>query len=293
MRGSLFNMSATILVIGATGTTGKELVKLLREHGRETRVTVRPSSNTSELQALGVELVQADLKDVDSLEKAMKGIQKVYFATPLVPNMVELSSSVIQAAKKAGVKHLVKLSGGGAELDTLAKWHNAVEKEMEQSGIAYTFLRPNTFMQNLVKFNSNTIRDHGAFYAPHGDGKAAYIDSRDIAEIAYRVLTEEGHENKAYYLSGPEALSSAEIASILSSVTGKAIKFVDVPVEGARASMLKTGMPAEIVEGLLEHYNIMKLGHTAKLSSTVEDITGKKATTFETFAQENKGAFIN
>lgn len=284
-------MSAAILVIGATGTTGKELVKLLAKNGHKTRVTVRPTSNTSELQALGVELVQADLNDFDSLVNAMNGIQKVYFATPLVPNMVELSSSIVRAAKKAGVKHLVKLSGGGAELDTLAKWHNAVEKEIEQSGMAYTFLRPNTFMQNLVKFNSHTIRDHGAFYAPHGDGKAAYIDSRDIAQVAYRVLTEEGHENKAYYLSGPEALSSAEIAEILSSVTGKSIKYVDVPVEAARASMQKTGMPTEIVEGLLEHYQIMKLGHTANVSNTVEEITGHKATSFETFAKANKEAF--
>jgi uncharacterized protein YbjT (DUF2867 family) len=285
-------MSEAILVIGATGTTGKELVKLLAKNGHKTRVTVRSTSNTSELQALGVELVQADLNDVDSLVNAMNGIQKVYFATPLVPNMVELSSSIIRAAKKAGVKHLVKLSGGGAEMDTMAKWHRAVEKEMEQSGMAYTFLQSNTFMQNFVKFNSHTIRAQGAFYEPHGDGKSAYIDARDIAQVAYRVLTEEGHENKAYYLSGPEALSSAEIADILSSVTGKSIKYVDAPVEAARAGMQKAGMPAEIVEALLEHYQMMKLGHTAKVSSTVEEITGQKATSFETFAQANKEAFI-
>ena len=284
-------MSATILVVGATGTTGKELVKLLAQNNKKTRVTVRPTSNTRELQALGVELVQADLNDVDSLVNAMNGIQKVFFATPLVPNMVELSSSIIRAAKQAGVKHLVKVSGGGAEMDTMAKWHRAVEKEIEQSGMAFTFLQSNTFMQNFIKFSSHTIRNQGAFYEPHGDGKSAYIDARDIARVAYRVLTEEGHENKAYYLSGPEALSGAEIADILSSVTGKAIKFVDAPVESARASMLKAGMPAVIVEALLEHYQMVKLGHTAKVSSTVEEITGQKATSFETFAQENKEAF--
>jgi uncharacterized protein YbjT (DUF2867 family) len=165
-------MSATILVIGATGTTGKELAKILAKSGHKTRATVRPTSNKGELQALGVELIQADLNDVGSLVKAMGGIQRVYFATPLVPNMVELSSSIIRAAKNAGVEYLVKLSGGGAEidLDTMAKWHRSVEKEIEQSGIAHTFLRSNSFMQNLSNFNSHTIRDHGAFYAPHGDG---------------------------------------------------------------------------------------------------------------------------
>ena len=287
-------MSAEILVIGATGTTGKELVKILAKNGQETRVTVRPTSNKSELQALGVELAQADLNDVGSLVKAMSGIQKVYFAAPFVPNMVELSSSIIRAAKDAGVKHLVKLSGGGADidLDTMARWHGSIEREMEQSGIAYTFLRANSFMQNLSNFNSHTIRDHGAFYASHGDGKAAYIDARDIAQVAYRALTEDGHQNKAYYLSGPEALSGAEIATILSSATGKAIKYIDVPVESARASMQGAGMPPEIVESVLEHYQVMKLGYTARVSSAVEEITGQKATCFEAFAQAEREAFI-
>ncbi|MHA6202962.1 SDR family oxidoreductase [Dyella soli] len=287
-------MSAATLVIGATGTTGKELVKLLATGGHEVRATVRPTSNKSELQALGVELVQADLNDVASLEKAMTGIRKAYFAVPLVPNMVALSSSIIRAARTAGVKHLVKLSGGGADiaLDTLAKWHRAVETEMEQSGIAYTFLRANAFMQNFSNFSSHTIRDHGAFYAPHGEGKSAYIDARDIAQVAYRVLTEEGHQNKAYYLSGPAALSGAEIAKILSSVTGKAIRYVDVPSEAARASMQGAGMPAEIVEALLEHYHVMQLGYIAQVSSAVEEITGQKATHFEAFAQARKQAFV-
>ncbi|MDA9406182.1 SDR family oxidoreductase [Bradyrhizobium sp. CCBAU 45384] len=287
-------MSAAILVIGATGTTGKELAKILAKGGHKTRATVRSTSNKRALQALEVELVQADLNDVGSLEKAMDGIQKVYFATPLVPNMAELSSSIITAAKSAGVKHLVKLSGGGADsdLDTMAKWHRAVEREIEQSGIAHTFLRSNSFMQNFSNFNSHTIRDHGAFYGPHGDGKTAYVDARDIAKVAYQVLTEDGHENKAYYLSGPEALSGAEVADILSAATGKAIRYIDVPVEAARASMLGAGMPAVIVEGLLEHYRTMKLGFTARVSSSVEEITGRKATHFAAFAQEEREVFV-
>ncbi|WP_457096068.1 SDR family oxidoreductase [Lysobacter sp. P5_B9] len=288
-------MSANILVVGATGTTGKELVRLLAKSGHETRATVRPTSNRSELQTLGVELANADLNDVDSLVKAMNGIEKVYFATPLVPGMVDLSSSIVGAARRAGVAHLVKLSGGGAEteLDTLAKWHRTVEKEIEQSGVAaYTFLRANAFMQNVSNFYSQTIRDHGAFYAPQGDGRSAYIDARDIAQVAHRALTEEGHGNKAYYLSGPEALSGAEIASILSSVTDKVIKYVDVPVEAARVSMQKAGMPPEIIESLLEHHHAIKLGYTARVSTAVEEITGQKPTCFEAFARAEKEAFV-
>lgn len=287
-------MNSTILVIGATGNIGKELVNLLVTHGHAVRATVRSTTRTEELKSLGIEMVEADLQDSSALKAAMNGVDKVFFVTPGVPNMVELSSNIIQAAKQAGVKHLVKLSGAGAELEaiTLAKWHRAAEKEIEQSGIAYTFLRPNSFMQNIVNFNSYTIKDHGAFYAPMGDGKVALIDARDIAKVAFRVLTEEGHENRAYYLSGPSAISYGEIADILSSVTGKPVNYVDVPADAARQSMLEAGMPTVVVDAMLELYHIIKLGYTAEVSSTVEEITGQKATSFETFARDYKGAFI-
>lgn len=254
-------MNSTMLVIGATGNIGKELVKLLANHGHAVRATIRSTTHTEELKSLGVELVEADLQDSTAMKAAMNGVNKVFFVTPVTPNMVELSSNIIHAAKEAGVKHLVKISGAGAELEaiTLAKWHHAVEKEIEQSGIPYTFLRPNSFMQNIVNYNSHTIKDHGAFYAPMGDGKIALIDARDIAKVAYHVLTEEGHENKAYYLSGPFAISYGEIAEILSLVTGKSVKYVDVPADVARQSMLDAGMPVVIVDALLELNHINKL----------------------------------
>jgi uncharacterized protein YbjT (DUF2867 family) len=287
-------MNSTILIIGATGNIGKELTKLLAENGQKVRVTIRPTSRSEELKALGVEMIHADLHDPSSLKEAMNGIEKVLFATPFGPNMVELSSNIIQAAKVAGVKHLVKISGAGAELEaiTMAKWHRTIEKEIEQSKLAYTFLRPNSFMQNIVNFSAHTIRDHGAFYAPIGEGKIAMVDARDIANVAFHVTTEKGHENKAYYLSGPEAISYHEIADILSSVTGKSVKYVDVPAEAARRSMLEAGMPGETVDALLELYHINKLGYTAEVSNTVEEITRQSATSFETFAKDYKEVFI-
>ncbi|MDR7071519.1 SDR family oxidoreductase [Fictibacillus barbaricus] len=286
-------MEAKILVIGGTGNIGKELVKLLTENGHKVRAAIRPASRTEELQAFGAELVSANLEDQTSLVNAMNGIEKVYFATPFVPNMVELSMNIIKAAKESEVKHLVKISGAGADLEaiTMAKWHRAIEKEMEQSGIAYTFLRPNSFMQNVVNFSSHTIKDHGAFYAPIGDGQVAMIDARNVAKIAFHVLTEEGHENKAYYLSGPEAISFQKMAEILSDVTGKSIRYVDVPAESARQSMLDAGMPVETTDALLELYHINKLGYTAEVSDSIEMITGQKAVTFESFANDYKSAF--
>jgi uncharacterized protein YbjT (DUF2867 family) len=287
-------MNSTILVIGATGNIGKVLTNLLAKNGQKVRVTIRPASQIEQLKELGVELYQADLLDLSSLKKAMNGIEKVFFATPFVSNMVELSRNIIQAAKETGVKHLVKISGAGAELEaiTMAKWHRTIEKEIEQSGITYTFLRPNSFMQNIVNYSAHTIRDHGAFYLPIGEGKIALVDARDVAKVAYQVLTEKGHENKGYYISGPAAISCHDLAEILSSVTSKPIKYVDVPTERARQSMLEAGMPTEIVGALLELYHINKLGYTKEVSNTVEEITGQKAISFETFAKDYKEEFM-
>ncbi|MEX2104435.1 MAG: SDR family oxidoreductase [Bacilli bacterium] len=287
-------MNSSILVIGATGNIGKELVKILANHGHATRATVRPTTRTNELKSLKVEMVEANINDPSSLRVAMNGVEKVFFVTQVVPNMIELSKNIVQAAKESGVKHLVKLSGADAELEavTLTKWHRAVEKEIEQSGIAYTFLRPNSFMQNIVNFNSHTIKEHGAFYAPMGNGKVALIDARDIAKVAYHVLTEEGHENKAYYLSGPSAISYSDIADILSSVTGKSVKYVDVPADVAQQSMLEAGMPAIIVDAVMELNQLNKFGKAAEVSDAVEEITGQKAISFETFANDYKSAFV-
>ena len=180
-------MKSTILVIGATGNIGKELIKRLVKTEHTIKAVVRSSSNKEELEKLGVEMITANLTDKPSLIAAMKGVNKVFFAIPLSPNMVELSRNIILAAVESGVTHLVKISGAGAELEaiTMAKWHRTIEREMEQSGIHYTFLRPNSFMQNIVNYSSHTIRDHGAFYAPMGKGKVSLIDAGDIAHVAF------------------------------------------------------------------------------------------------------------
>ncbi len=287
-------MKSTILVIGATGNIGKELIKRLVKTDHTIKAAVRSSSNTEELEKLGVEMITANLTDKPSLIAAMQGVNKVFFAIPLSPNMVELSRNIILAAVESGVTHLVKISGAGAELEaiTMAKWHRTIEREMEQSGIHYTFLRPNSFMQNMINYSSHTIQDHGAFYAPMGEGKVSLIDAGDIAHVAFHVLTEAGHENRAYYLSGPEALSPEETATILSSVTNKKITYVDVPAEAAQKSMIDSGMTLEMANVMLELYSINKLGYTAEISNSVEEITGQKPTSFKKFAEKNKETFL-
>ncbi|WP_160847373.1 SDR family oxidoreductase [Pontibacillus yanchengensis] len=286
-------MAKSILIIGATGNVGLPLTKMLSEHGYDVKAAVRSSTNVEVLRALGVETIQADLRNFFSLMNAMNLVEKVFFAVPFVSSFVQLSMNVVKAAEEAGVEHLVKLSGSGAQYEAiqLAKWHRIIEREMMKSGLHYTFLRPNSFMQNFTNFSSGTIDDHGSFYLPLGEGRVSFIDARDIASVAYHVLTEKGHDGQAYELTGPEAISCAHVASSLSNVLGKEIRYNGITEEEARQMMLEEGLHAGIVEARLELYQLNRLGYSSAITNTVRDITGKSPYTFEQFAWDYRERF--
>lgn len=159
------------------------------------------------------------------------------------------------------------------------RYHAVVEKRILKSGIPYTFLRPNLFMQGLLNFRS-TIASEGAFYAPAGDAKVSIVDVRDIASIAARALTEWGHAGKTYDITGPGALTHAEMAQQLSKAVGKQITYVDLPPGAMREARLRFGMPAWQADGLVEDYDHYRLGEASAVTSTVRDLTGKEATSF-------------
>jgi uncharacterized protein YbjT (DUF2867 family) len=292
-------MSLNIFVMGANRFLGKELVKSLKRERQNVYAGVRSSKGADELKNLGIKLVYADLNHVESLKIAMRGIDKVFFIPPFVPNMVELSHRFVDVAMKNHIKHIVKLSSVRVNLDTdefaIARWHRKVEKEIEQSGIPYTFLRSYTFMQNFINFSAPTIQDHGAFYAPMGNGCEPFIDQRDIANVAMHVLTDSKHENKKYNLSGPKALTYFEVADILSHVTEKKIRFVDVPSNSFRQTLQQVRITNEIINTMLDNFEIIKskkFGYTPEVTHVVEEITGKKAISFETFAKDNQSFFV-
>lgn len=282
-------MANIIFVSGATGNIGKEVVKQLIEKGIRVRAGVHSEQKAGILKKLGAEVVLIDLNDIKSIQTALEGVGKAFSLIPLVPNLAELGANFIKAAKIAGVKYIVWSSGMGADSPqaiTLGKWHRAAEKAVEASGISYTIVRPNSFMQNYVNFAGHTIKNQNAFYFPQGDGKISLIDVRDIAAVISILLTESGHEGKAYNLTGAEAISNHKIADILSEITGRTINYIDVPVEAARQSMKDMGMPEVIVEALLELSAIIKAGYTSEVSPAVEQITGKQPISFRQFAKD-------
>jgi (4-alkanoyl-5-oxo-2,5-dihydrofuran-3-yl)methyl phosphate reductase len=280
-----------ILVLGATGTTGGEVARQLIAAGERPRLLVRNPDKARALFGDRAEIVRGDLDDAASLDAAMKGVDHLYLMAVGL-DQVTLEGHAVDAARRAGVKHVVKLSVIGADAPqiTFAKWHAAAEKKLTDSGLGWTMLRAGNFMSNSLGW-ADTIRSQGAFYQPTGTGRWAAIDPADIGAVAVAALTTPGHEGKAYTLTGPESMDAAGYAAVLSKATGKPVTFVDVPPDAARDAMLKSGMPAGYVDALLDLLAVMKAGHTDAVSGDVERVLGRKPGTFAAWAARNKAAF--
>lgn len=182
--------------------------------------------------------------------------------------------------------------GADADLETFGRSHRQAEKIIEASGIPYTFLRPNGFMQNFLNYYGQSIKTQSAFYLPAGDGKLGLVDVRDIAAVAVEVLltkgngSEQQHENKSYDITGPEALSFSQAAEILSKATGKKISYLDIPEENARKGMKQLGIENWFIDASMEVYNMIRAGRTSKLTTVVEQITRRKPISFTQFAKD-------
>ncbi|MEP7123816.1 MAG: SDR family oxidoreductase [Byssovorax sp.] len=286
-------MASTILVTGATGTIGSEVVKALAaKPGVTVRVAVRSAAKAEKLLGANVVPVDFDYEKPDTIAAAVKGADRVFLLTPFAENQVELGKLLIDAAKAAGVKHIVKLSAIGANIEPgiqLGRWHRATEKNIEASGIAYTFLRPANFMDNFIHYYPPG--GDGNIYLPLGTGACSYIDSRDIAAVAAAVLTEEGHYGKAYDLTGPEAVTTAEAASAIGAVSGRDVHYVDVPDAAASKAMTDMQMPGWMVEAMMELHGIVKAGYASAISPLVEQLTGKAPRSFAEFARDRAAAW--
>ncbi|MDQ3684356.1 MAG: SDR family oxidoreductase [Acidobacteriota bacterium] len=282
-----------ILITGATGTVGSELVKQLAASGTRARALVRNRAKATSLEQTGFEVAEGDLAKPETLEAALQGVERVFLLSSPGPQMVTAEGNLVEAAKRAGVKHVVKLSAIGAAADSslmLGWWHGQIEKQIEESGLAFTHLRPNSFMQNFLGF-APTIKAHDAFYAPMKDAQSSVVDARDIAAVAKAALTEAGHENQIYTITGPEALSYTEIAEKLSSVLGRKISYVDVPPEAAKKGMMDAGMPEWFAEALNELYAAWTEGYGAIVTDVVRDVAKKESITFDGFARDYAPAF--
>lgn len=285
-------MASKILITGATGTIGSDVVRLIAEKGIPIRAGVRTGHKEAKVRLPHVEIVHCDFDEPEALKRALEGMEKLFLLTPGVPQQVEFVHRTVDLAKEAGIRHIVRLSALGANHEhpiTLLHWHQEAERLIKASGIPYTILRPSSFMQNIINFFPP--RD-GKILLPLGDGRVSYIDTRDIAAVAAVILTGDGkHEDQAYDLTGPEALSVYQVALILSDVISRNIEYIDVPDVVARQAMEEQGAPEWLVNGIMELHAFNREGNAAVVTPAIELITGRKATAFGEFARDYAEAF--
>jgi uncharacterized protein YbjT (DUF2867 family) len=283
-------MAKKTLVTGATGTIGREVTKHLAGQGVSTRAGVRDRTKARKQFGDEIELVAFAFEDKRLFADALEDVEKVFLLPPLMPNQVQVTNAFVDAAHIAGVQHIVKLSAIGVETETFAvgEWHAANERHIRNSGLAFTFLRPNSFMQNFI--NYFPPRD-GVIHLPWGNGKASFVDTRDIASVAARALTNKAHQNKIYTLTGPVALSIDEVARALSHVAGREIRYVDMPESAARDAMLNAGMAEWQVDLLMELHAINKQSRWSTVTSDVQEVIGKPPIAFKEFARDYADKF--
>ncbi|MBD2309601.1 SDR family oxidoreductase [Chroococcidiopsis sp. FACHB-1243] len=277
-----------LLVTGATGNNGKEIVKQLVGQNVQVRAMVRDRHRANAIAEANVEIVEGDFNRPETLLAALRGVKRAFLVTNSSEHAQAQQIAFVDAAKQSGVVHIVKLSQFAANADSpvrFLRYHAAVEAAIQASGMAYTFLRPNLFMQGLLNFRS-TIVERNAFYAAAGDAKVSAIDVRDVAEVAVAALTETGHEGKIYDLTGSQALTHTEMAEYLSAAIGRQIAFVNIPPAAMRDALLGVGFPTWQAEGLIEDYAHYRRGEASAIASGVQDATRKVPRSFETFARD-------
>jgi uncharacterized protein YbjT (DUF2867 family) len=290
-------MAETILVTGATGTVGSEVVKQLSAKGEIIKAAARSANDNIFGNLSGVQVVQLDYNNPGTLAAAFKGIDKLFLLTPASPKAAVLVTNLVNEAKKAGIRHIVKQSiiGVVSEMEFAhLLLHRQAEKIIRESGIPFTFLRPNDFMQNFINFYSPTIKSNNAFYLPAEDAKVSFVDVRDIAAVAVKTLTDDGksrHIGKAYTITGPEALSYYQVAEILSNATGKKIDYVNVSEEVTRQGMKDMGWDDWLINTTLQLFDLYRKGYASHVSSAVEEVLERESISFSHFAKDYAQTF--
>ena len=291
-----------ILVTGATGTVGGSLIVKLIDMHINIRALTRDESSARRLRQAGIEAVVGDLEIPETLDAAFRGVDRVFLLTAPSPNQVAQARNAIAAAGRANNPHIVRMSAMLADSHSparIGRQHAVIEAELKASGLPYTILNPHFFMQNTM-MSASTVASgcpgckHGIVYMPLRDCKIGMIDVRDIAEVAATVLTDEnGHEGKAYTLTGPVSISFHDVAAGLEKALGKEVVYVDVPVEAAKESMAATwGVSDWFADAIGEYLTAFGKGMGDIVTDDVERVTGQPARSFETFARDFAPAFV-
>jgi uncharacterized protein YbjT (DUF2867 family) len=279
-----------ILITGASGNVGSEVLKQAAVAGLKIRAAYQ-SADKASAAPRGVETVVLDYQKPETIRPALRGIDTVFLVGPPTSALPALEANVIDEVKSARIRRLVKLSALGGRKAIFPSLHRQSEEKIEASGIPYTFMRPNGFMQNFVTYNAATIKSQNAFYGCQGEGAVSHIDIRDLAAAVVAVLSGTGHEGKAYPLTGPEALTQQQVAEKLSKAIGRAISYVDLPAADVKKAMLASGMPEWTADAVLDLTRLYRDGGASLVDISLEQLIGRKPISFDQFARDYASAF--
>ena len=279
-----------ILITGATGTIGRHLRAQLAGAGAPVRVLVRDPAKLGDLRDR-LDVVVGDLDAPDTPHRALAGVTKLFLLSP-GPDVPAQDAALIHAAAAAAVEHVVMLSSLGAELGGIGggKPHLPGEALLRESGLAWTLLHPSEFMSNTLWWR-DTITTAGAIFAPTGTGRVGFIDPADIAAVAAHVLATDGHHGKTYRLTGPETLTTAEIATHLAATLDRPVRHVDLPEDTFRANLEQAGLPQPLIDMQIEYCAAIKAGTVDIVTDDVPDLLGRPAGNYPAWATRHKTEF--
>jgi uncharacterized protein YbjT (DUF2867 family) len=284
-----------ILVTGATGTNGRLVVQALRARGIRVRAMVQDASRAQDLREAGAELTVGNFDHPSTLDAALVGIERSLLLSPVDARLIERESRFVERATKAGLPHLVKFSAIGAHPGasfTFGRQHGAAERLIMDSGLPFTFVQPNFFMQNLL-WSAETIKTRGELVSSLGAARASYVDARDIAAVIAATLSDpiDRHAGRIHLVTGPAAVTYDEIAQTVSHAVGRTVRYVDLTDDQMRAGLLAAGQSAWQATALVELNTYARQGHASVVTDTVERVTGRPARPLEQWIRDHAASF--
>lgn len=279
-----------MILVTTAGKVGAETSRLLGKQGVPVRVIVRNAEKAAALVIDGVEVFKGDLEDPASIDVAMQGVSSVVLVTPPV---VQQELNVIDSAVRAGVEHVVKITTKASADSPIARRRNhaEIERALIASGLGYTLLRNNAYMQNFLMMAPG-IAKANSFSTATGGGRVGHVDVRDVAAVAAEIAASpSAHAGKTYWPTGPEVLSGTEVAAVLSTVLGRTITFHPITFEEQRQAMLDVGLPEAVADDNATAVALMADGDCDYVTDDVPSILGRPARSFERFATDYATAF--
>jgi uncharacterized protein YbjT (DUF2867 family) len=283
----------TVLVTGATGNVGSALVPLLTARGVAVAALTRDPSHATSILGDNVAIQRGDYADPASLRAAVEGADSVFLACPNVSDQVSYECALIDAAARAGVRQIVKLSARGAASGAPVaywRWHAQIERHLVASGVPAVILQPSFFMTNFFGA-ADQVRERGMVFAPAATARISMIDPADVAEVAAVILTTRGHSGQTYVVTGQHAISYAEVAAHLSAATGEPVGYADIPPEALGSALTAAGLPPFAVEAFVAVFEQLRQGLQETTTDIVRTLTGRAPRSFAEFARTHASVF--